>query len=434
MNDAEWQDFAKEVIQAVGSSGLHGHRGMASGLVQLADLLDRAPSGFKARHANVPEPEFTREQTAAEKRLLEDDPSIAFATDPAQLLLRIGAQIAALDAIHHQLVGVDAPADPNKDWRVAIQSGNMYLIPRRKLYRSSSRRSSMRHLSRRDLMPFHRILPTKLGGFDVRLTWRDLAAAWALDLKLGGVLFPELKFDEANSANGFLVTGVICSDQDAQVGSHLEAGHKAQCAAVVFPELTIEPAVRTRLKKRLQERMLWAEERPRSCPSLVVAGSWHEAVGGHEHVNVATVFDAYGELVLRHEKMLTFWDRDSRPERIRPGTTINVLVTEEALIAFGICLDFCERAHHGPFPDLDVDYVLVPSCGNAKTMEGHIATARDMRTRFRCRAFVVQQPNTQLAEIDGRKPLGFILGPTSRLDIATKDTLIYKAWSIQTAD
>jgi hypothetical protein len=174
MNDAEWLDFAGEVIQAVGSSRLHGHRGMASGLVQLADLLDRAPSGFMAHHAAVPEAEFTREQAAAERRLLGDDPTIAFATDPAQLLLRIGAQIAALDAIHHQLVGVDAPADPNKDWRVTFQSGDMYLIPRRKLYRSSSRRSSTkRQLSRRDLMPLHRILPTKLGEFDVRLTWRD---------------------------------------------------------------------------------------------------------------------------------------------------------------------------------------------------------------------------------------------------------------------
>src|SRR5262249_54551522 len=156
--------------------------------------------------------------------------------------------------------------------------------------------------------PYHRILPTRLGAFDVRLTWRDLDQDWPPKLKLGGVLFPGVKFTKHVSDDSFLITGVICESQNSQVTAHLEAPHTEQCAAAVFPELTIDPVAREKLRKYLQERAVWALERPRSCPSLVVAGSWHEANGKGNHVNVATVFDAYGEQVLRHEKLLPFRD------------------------------------------------------------------------------------------------------------------------------
>jgi hypothetical protein len=84
----------------------------------------------------------------------------------------------------------------------------------------------------------------------VRLTWRDLAAAWPSNLKLGGVVFPDLRFEVEENAKTFLITGVICSGQDSQVAAHLKSAHNEQCAAAVFPELTIDLAVRPQRNAR----------------------------------------------------------------------------------------------------------------------------------------------------------------------------------------
>src|SRR5262249_39998030 len=155
-------------------------------------------------------------QRQAQERILQDDHTIVFSESSAELLLRVATQIAALDAMHHQLAGIQSPADPNQDWRVSTGSEDIFLIPRRTLYRTSSRSRGFRDLSRRrDLMPYHRILSTKLEGFHVRLTWRDLAGGWPPKLKLGGVLFPGLEFTIAKTAKSFLITGVVCAGQDS---------------------------------------------------------------------------------------------------------------------------------------------------------------------------------------------------------------------------
>jgi hypothetical protein len=320
LNASDWQASAEKVLQEIGAADLKGPPGMAIALARLANLLDRAPLDYLQRHGTTGEAGFVREQSAAQARLIKDDHRVIFSNLPAELLVRVAAQIAALDAIHHELAGIEAPADPNKDWMVSTDSGDIFLIPRRRLYRLPSRSpSGVRDLSRpRDLMPYHRILPTSVEGFNVRLTWRDLAAAWPSELKLGGVVFPELRFQLEETAGTFLVTDVICPGQDSQVATYLKSAHTEQCAAAVFPELTIDLEARDKLRKHLQGRLLWAEEKPGSWPSLVVAGSWHE-VDGEDTVNVATVFDAYGEHVLRHEKMLAYRDPHGRVERIRPG-------------------------------------------------------------------------------------------------------------------
>lgn len=90
---------------------------------------------------------------------------------------------------------------------------------------------------------------------------------------------------------------------------------------------------------------------------------------------------------------------------------MQVLVMEEGLFAFGICLDFCNISERPPYLDLDVDYVLIPSCGNETTMSSHVDRSGELMIKLKARTVVVQQHFPP--KPDGTSPLGYVL---ARLD------------------
>ncbi|WP_046867141.1 carbon-nitrogen hydrolase family protein [Microvirga massiliensis] len=436
MNEKQWIEHARSVIARMGAAGRRGHRGMAASLVELAELMDCLPLATKRNRSVVSMSRLERKREAARGRILADNHAMVQTDDPADLLLRIAAQIQALDEVHHDLVGPDQPYDPNSQWRIPGTDRDFLLIPRQGAYRTSRKEGSVDdriRLVRRDLMKSHRLLPAHMNGLEVRLTWRDMAGEWPVGLRLAGAVFPDLCFELDENDVDFVVTGVECDGQDSQIRDHLETAHHERCAALVLPELTITPASLASLKAHLGNRLGWSTPSADPArPLLVVAGSWHEEDGA-DFVNEAKIVDAYGYEILRHRKILTFTDPELRKERIRPGDTINILVTEETLIAFGICLDFCEKGRGGPFEDLDVDYVLVPSCGWRSTMQGHIRTADLMRSRYRTRSLVVQQPDRLLPPDERGKPLGYVLLPREDLDLRVSDTHVYRPWTADVA-
>jgi hypothetical protein len=102
---------------------------------------------------------------------------------------------------------------------------------------------------------------------------------------------------------------------------------------------------------------------------------------------------------------------DGKLEDVESGRTLNVLVTDDALIAFGLCRDFCERGTRNPYKELDVDLFLISSCGNPTTMRGHIDTAQTVRDRYRAASFVVQQRYPSCPGI-----VGYVLAPTDAIE------------------
>jgi hypothetical protein len=438
MTEEEWRSSAWRTVDDLAKEELSGPEGLARALVTMAMLLKSCPPTILRRHGYADAGLFDLGVLAASARLMEDDHAIPRADETIEtLFVALSVQLSALDALHHELEGDLAPAEPNEDWRIAYPDGEAFLIPRGGLHRTSARREETPWriaLRWRDLMPHHRLLPVELNGVAIQLHWRDMASAWPASGPFGAGFFAGVEFEDDLPGQDFVVTGVTCADHDGQVRSRLEAAHEAQCVALILPELTMPPEQVDVLQEHLRQRMRWASAQPISAPALIVAGSWHVPVDGAGGMsNVAPVFDAYGEPILHHAKLLAY-NAGGAPERIVAGDRLHVLVTEDRLIGFGICLDFCERLEGAYFPEFDIDYALVTSCGEDKTMLGHIATARDMITRFRSRAFVVQHRYPPFTSPGATQTIGYVLPPRDDPNADPNNTRVQDLFSVHASD
>jgi hypothetical protein len=78
-------------------------------------------------------------------------------------------------------------------------------------------------------------------------------------------------------------------------------------------------------------------------------------------------------------------------ESIDPGESVPLLATENELIGFAICKDFCDLARRVPIKSLDIDVAIIPSMGGETTVGAHIDAAHELRVLFGTATFVVQQ-------------------------------------------
>ena len=260
--------------------------------------------------------------------------------------------------------------------------------------------------SRRGLV-HHRILPNQVLGLPVRLVTQDTMsgpdAPAPAGVRFGAALFEGLSLRPRRVETGFVVDDVTCPDQEATVRRQLRQAVREGCFGAVWPELTIKPVLRRQIEDDLRGRAL--DPDPNMNLQIVVAGSWHQARGGAV-ANVATIFDGYGRQTLEYSKLISYVDRELGVEAIERGNEIPILTTDEISVAFAVCRDFCDAAIELPHPQLDVDFVIVPSMGDDETMRGHCATAKLMRVRYGALTFVVQQREPS-AEAEGW--LGMVL-------------------------
>ncbi len=301
-------------------------------------------------------------------------------------VLVAGAQARALDAVLFTTAPPHlGPVSPEA-WHCA--ANRAYVIPRARPREPASKRENQR-FTRRGIL-HHRILPEVLdAGYRVRLIRHDTAACPpGEEVAMGAAFFPGLALQIRHEGDEFVVTGATCEGAPETVARQLDAAYADGCFAAMWPELTVTPALLERIEEILAERAL--SDDPRTSLQIVVAGSWH-LQEDDKMSNVATVLDGYGQEVLRYRKVLPYQDRKIGTEAIAPASEVPVLVTDDHLVGFGICKDFCDVGVPLAYKDLDVDLVLVPSMGNPTTMEGHRSTAKVMRVTFGTRAFVVQQ-------------------------------------------
>jgi hypothetical protein len=287
-------------VDAFAVTRIHPNREFAALSTELLDLLllaQSAPPDLEQGFEAVPDQRLHELVAAAEARLLRGVSSVDLAggTGP-EAFLGVAVQIRALDRVLHQTRDRGPSVFDTHRWRLAGKRGSGYLIPRTrprwKPPAREGRRNDLGKFAHRAL-EHHRMLPAELMSYEVVLhTCEAVFEGELRELRYGGALFPELGFTERDTERGFIITGVTCEGQESVVDSHLANAHASRCAVLVFPELTIDPHMRGRIKRDLQERP-WRRKHGSWTIPVVVAGSWHEAKDGG-FFNVAPIFDGWG--------------------------------------------------------------------------------------------------------------------------------------------
>ncbi|MGP9820414.1 hypothetical protein ACTZWW_10395 [Salinarimonas sp. NSM] len=369
---------------------------LARALVDLLDLAMGAPRQIRDGLRNVDEAALT---SAAQERCdeIRDDGRLEWPpfTDEAQGVFdALSLQIRSLDeALHLDTTRPPSTALLYEDFcrvpRDPVDGGDRFLVKRVRPRPGVAVAQHHPYVLR--ALKWHRLLPTRIRGLPVRLHHKTTLSPPASpddtsppSQTLGAALFEGFRLVtpvyEDIGPGPFRIGRIGRKHPVRTIREQVAAASGAGCFALVWPELSVTPQLRERIACALV-----AENDP---PQIVVAGSWHEERDDGV-ANCAHVLDGRGRPLLRYDKIIPFSDATGAVEDIRRGDCVPVLATDQALVAFAICRDFCDAPE--PLPNLDVDLVLVPSLSNEKALPGHINNAVRLVGTHRTRSFVVQQ-------------------------------------------
>lgn len=239
----------------------------------------------------------------------------------------------------------------------------------------------------------HAVIPTRIGDVAIRLHLHSAVEPQARRrsplrrLTFGSALVPDLTVDVAHEGEGFFVSGLRGADLAAAMRNHVAEATATGCDVVLWAELCATTGEVDGLADHLGDTAVAHPGRP----SLLVPASWHSIDGGGARRNRLTAMDGFGEKVVDHyDKRHKFMFGD-RLEAIEPGPAISILVMEDRLVAFGICLDFCDDVPPRLYEQLDVDLIIVPSMGLRSTMASHLRHMPTQHAVHAAEVVVVQQ-------------------------------------------
>lgn len=356
-------------------------------LVELHQLVEVAFDGFDVAVGLLVESDIVaKAQEQADAIVSEDFGwTLPAGREEERIALCVCAQIRALDQLLPGYRDHNGPVSGPEEWLVGVL--NAYVIPRK---HSDKQLRQGQGYGKRGLI-HHRILPKRLNGYEIEpIPSETLTVAGRSKAKFvfGAGVFKNVHMKtQQPTAGKFLVTSVSFTGGVTSLQEHVDASMSDGCFGVVWPELCISPESRDAIERMLASRPITDK---RQAPQILVAGSWHESDGA-AFVNRAVVFDGYGKKTLFYDKSTPYIDPELGPEDIRLGTTLPIIVTDDLLIGFAICKDFCDLGRVTPYFHMNIDLVLVPSMGDLKTMKGHQNTAKRVQAVFGSRAFVVQQ-------------------------------------------
>ena len=311
-------------------------------------------------------------------------------TSPEMQMRWLGGLIRAIDA---DIAGVEEWPRPlsgwrSDDWRPAGYP--CFVIPVRREFRAEDGKER----ERRGMLQ-HAIVPAVLAGLEVHLALhpdvnpKGTARAWTY----GAAVFDGLTIDvDRIGDDAFRLAGAPLHDEGGAIAGHLEQALSAGCDVLAWPELTV-PQERLRAIKAALRSDPLAD--PRRIP-LSVAGSWHVEIDGRQ-VNRTEILHGRGRPLASYDKRRQF-TFERRHEEIVAGERLLVIVTEERLISVAICRDFCDDCADDVYDWLNVDLVLVPSMGDAKTLEAQRRSAKEMQSRQGAVTVLVQQVPVETGE------------------------------------
>jgi hypothetical protein len=364
---------------------------------QLRDVIAILYSGLATFSASVLQdydrfPEHALRDAAL--RRADHVGSAGLVIDEAQPLLDGAVLLRAVEQIALQFdraIEGDEDGDLELAWRTS--DGQHYVVPRV----TPLENIDGKRFTRRALIA-HRVIPAVADGLTVRLH-RSLAVAGAGAAqqrregsrpRYGAAFFPELLATLSPGDGDFTIASVSGFDGPAMIADQVRLSRGDACLAIVWAELTMSEDSLAAVRSELSDQAL----DDGISPDFVVAGSWHQTVGGHRR-NVSHVLDGGGSDIFQVFKWAKF-KLGGRVEAIEPGSEIPILVTESELTVMAICRDFLLLDKEPPYCMINADIAIVPSMApsesEAVTMAGHEATAKTMSIRFGTQTLVVSQP------------------------------------------
>ena len=427
MNLSEWRRLVESVHVQLSSFRASPERTLRQSLALLNQLALAAPDFVLSSYVQLSEAELHELADLKVDRILQGDISWQVPSEfaPLHIMRDLGAHIRAVDACLAEVADPVPPIDPQRRWKVEDPAA--YVVPRPWRWLANMELEK-RPYSRRGVLR-HRILPATLADRTLRLVnaKSGLTTLIGQEITVGAAVFSNLglSLDQDLSSRTFLVKEVEIEDGASVIRRQIAAAHQDQCFAAVWPELCMSDAEQQVLITELLQQQIHGDW----TVAVLMAGSWHNVREDGHFVNASRVYDGFGNLLLTYEKRLPF-TLNGLTERILPTEELPVLILDDVVIGFAICLDFCQRSIPNPYSDLDVDMMLVPSYGGPSTMDGHLQTARDMRVRFGTKTLVVQQ-----AAGAPRSSGGYVLPPSPTLtDLTTSSISTTAEWQSFVSD
>ncbi len=353
-------------------------------LVELHQLLSAAPTSIAQAYKRITEQKLRAKTILAQANLTSG--SLAWiGGDP---VFAAAAQARALDL--HLLAYDDTrgrPSDPSAAY--LCRELGVHVVPRPRAVVPDAENVGTPTYRRRGLV-WHRIVPAKIGDFRIELHWyRDLSLSFrATDPQVVGAVFEGLDLTPDRRFRHFVARAAPCLDETRDLAAQVDAVYAGGVVLAVWPELTMPQERRDRLADMLLQRSKSAEPGTGAC--IVAAGSWHEVDGGKVR-NRMRILSGLGQERMHHDKSIPLASSSLGTEELTPAYVIPVLITEDTLLAFAICRDFCEAQIADVYVQLDVDLIVVPSYGDASTIRAHRHQAGNLSLDPGTRTFVVQQ-------------------------------------------
>lgn len=384
-------------------------------LVELTLLFGRAPTPVLAKYKQVSE---ARLRTYAKKAAANLDEGTLVWLD-IEPLVGAAAQLRAVDALLLKLTPKSRPTNPNEDF--LCPEHKVHVVPRHAAKPiADAGKVGTPTYDRRGLI-HHRIIPVEIAGYGIDLHWhRDLFLSMrTASAHVMGAIFDGLSLVRNRRYKQFVAREAPCADDDATLAAQVDAIQPSSTMLAVWPELTMPPERLVKLQKLLEKRALAAP--PQSGGCIIAAGSWHE-IKGEEVRNRMHILTSSGKARFHYDKSIALESKTLGMEKLTPSYRIPVLITEDALVTFAICRDFCENQISDVYQQLDVDLVVVPSYGDLKTINAHRQKAGILFSKSGARVFVVQQ--IVPSEVQANQT-GYVLPPeTDPVSASPKDLLV----------
>jgi len=417
----QWLAQAQGLRLAHDQASFESAADLRNRLAELWLLVDNGPPQVHTVYRELPERAIELHREPLSEELVASALPWSARGDAREVVLSIAGAMRALDAKLTTLP--QFRGKPVSGRTLLAEDTGVYVIPRGRP-KHTDRQEGPGNCHLRRAAPNHNLVPRELpGGYEVEvLVDAKLSLPIGRDrpIAVGAALFPDQHVEWDKADEGWIALEADTGRDEELIRAQVEGAYTAAPFAAVWPELSMPERRRTLLQQHLQRRSDGAP--PLSGPRLVAAGSWHDPSPEGPR-NVMRILDGTGEERLSFAKISRFIGGGVR-EGNEPDRTIKVLWTQECLVSFAICSDFCDLSTpEPPFLRLDVDLLLVPSLGTPKALKGHEANRERRRIITAGETVVVQQQE------GSHDPQGWVL-PEAPGSQAGEN----RAWSIREVD